>query len=185
MTCVAGIVERGGVYLGGDSIAVGGYAMEVRAMPKVFRHGPFVIGCAGSFRVADVIRYRFEPPLPDAASDLHRYMATVFADTLRDVLKAHGVVNVENNIEEAPAELLVGVRGRLFTVNDDFHVGESVHRFAAVGCGSDLAMGALYALGTRGTPRERLTKALHAAEAFSAGVRAPFRFATLTRDRAA
>jgi ATP-dependent protease HslVU (ClpYQ) peptidase subunit len=178
VTCVAGIAERGAVYLGADSIAIGGYAMDVRATPKVFRHGAFLIGCAGSFRVADVIRYRFEPP-PLTRDDLHRYLATAFVDALRDVLKGHGVAVVENNAEESPAEILVGVRGRLFTIDDDLHVGESCHGFAAVGCGRDLALGALYALGSRGTPRRRLTTALTAAESFSAGVRSPFTFATI------
>lgn len=184
MTCVCGIAERGGVYLGADSIAVGGYTMDVRATPKVFRHGPFVIGCANSFRAADVIRYRFEPPPLPRTADLHRYMASAFVDGLRDALKTHGVTSVDNNAEASPIELLVGVRGQLFTIDDDLHVGASEHRFAAAGCGRDLALGALYALGTNGTPRARLSTALHAAQAFSAGVRAPFRFVTLARDRA-
>lgn len=184
MTCVCGIAERGRVYLGADSIAVGGYSMDVRATPKVFRRGPFVIGCANSLRAADVIRYRFHPlPLPvNPSFNLHRYMATDFVDALRDVLKAHGVMVVENSAEEAPLELVVGVRGRLFTLDDDLQVGESTHDFAAVGCGRDLALGALYA--STGTPRTRLTTALRAAQAFSAGVRAPFRFVTLAKERA-
>jgi ATP-dependent protease HslVU (ClpYQ) peptidase subunit len=183
MTCIAGVVARGAVHLGGDSIAIGGYAMDVRTTPKVWRRGWFVIGCAGSLRAADVLRYRFAPTPPpaDPSFDLHRYMATDFVDALRDVLKAHGVLAVENNAEEVQAELLVGARGRLFTIDDDLQVGESEHAFAAIGCGRDLAMGALYA--TKGAPRSRLTKALHAAESFSAGVRAPFRFATLPRSR--
>ena len=182
MTCIVGIAEHGNVYLGGDSIAVGGYSMHVRATPKVFRLGAFVIGCANSFRAADVIRYKFEPPpLPKPGADLHRHMAAVFVDALRDALKSHGASVVENNAEQAPAELLVGVRGRLFAIDDDFHVGESCHDFAAIGCGGDVALGALHALGRSGTPRARLTSALNAAQAFSAGVRGPFNFVTLRR----
>jgi hypothetical protein len=171
------------VHLGADSIAIGGYAMDVRTTPKVFRRGWFVIGCAGSFRAWDVIRYRFAPTPPPASPsfDLHRYMATDFVDALRDVLKTHGVMVVENNTEEANLSLLVGIRGRLFTLDEDLQVGESEHAFAAIGCGRDLAMGALYA--TKGAPRARLTTALRASEAFSAGVCAPFRFATLPRSR--
>jgi ATP-dependent protease HslVU (ClpYQ) peptidase subunit len=183
MTCVVGIAERGAVYLGGDSIAVGGYTMDTRATPKVFRHGPFVIGCAGSLRASDVLRYRFAPNAPPKKFDLHRYMATDFVDAVREVLKAHGVMVVENGAEATPTEFIVGLRGRLFTLDDDLQVGESTHGFAAVGCGRDLALGALYAMPT-GDPRARLTTALRAAQAFSAGVRAPFRFATLSRERA-
>jgi ATP-dependent protease HslVU (ClpYQ) peptidase subunit len=184
VTCVVGLVDRGAVYLGGDSIAVGGYSMDVRATPKVFKHGPFVIGCAGSLRAADVVRYRFSPPLPPDSHtlDLHRYMATDFVDELRTALKSHGVVVVENNAEEAPCDFIVGVRGRLFTIEGDLQVGESTRGYASIGCGREAALGALYALGSKGTPRSRLTAALGAAEAFSAGVRGPFRFAAVARQ---
>lgn len=182
MTCICGIAERGAVYLGADSIAVGGYLMELRTTPKVFRHGPFVIGCAGSLRASDVIRYRFAPNAPPPKFDLHRYMATDFVDAMRDVLKSHGIMVVENGAEETPTEFVVGLRGRLFTIDDDLQVGESTRGFTAVGCGRDLALGALYALQS-GDPRARITTALRAAQAFSAGVRAPFRFITLQRER--
>jgi ATP-dependent protease HslVU (ClpYQ) peptidase subunit len=181
VTCVCGIVDRGAVHLGADSIAIAGYTMEVRATPKVVRRDWFVIGCAGSFRAWDVLAYRFAPTPPPASPsfDLHRYMATDFVDELRTVLKAHGVMVVENNAEEVNASLIVGIRGRLFTLDDDLQVGESTTAYAAIGCGRDLALGALYAVGKKGSPRSRLTTALRAAQTFSAGVRAPFRFATL------
>ncbi|GAA4716378.1 hypothetical protein [Phytohabitans rumicis] len=45
----------------------------------------------------------------------------------------------------------------------------------AVGCGSDLALGALFATArTRMSPHRRVMVALQAAERFSAGVRGPF-----------
>jgi ATP-dependent protease HslVU (ClpYQ) peptidase subunit len=183
VTCVAGIAERGAVYLGGDAIAVAGYSMHTRDLPKVFTLGPFVIGCANSFRAADVVRYKFAPPTPQPKDDLHCYMATTFVDALRETYKAHGVAVIENSAEEVPCEMLVGVRGTLFTVEDDFQVGVPRGGIAAVGCGGDVALGALYALGKRGTPKSRLTTALHAAEAFCAGVRAPFSYVTLRRPR--
>lgn len=115
MTCVCGIAESGRIHLGGDAIAVGGYSMHVRTTPKVFASGPFVIGCASSFRAADVVRYKFSPPLPHPTDDLHCYMATVFVDALRDALKTNGVQSVENSVEEVEMSMLIGVGGQLFT----------------------------------------------------------------------
>lgn len=66
-------------------------------------------------------------------------------------------------------------------VEGDFHIGHPLAGIAAIGCGSDIALGALYALGNKGTPRSRLGTALKAAEAFSAGVRGPFSFVTSRR----
>ena len=40
--------------------------------------------------------------------------------------------------------VLVGVQGRLFYVDDDFHVGHDIDPFIAIGSGSDFAMGAMY-----------------------------------------
>lgn len=49
--------------------------------------------------------------------------------------------------------------------------------YAAVGCGQELALGALFATEqTSLRPQERLEVALEAAERFSAGVRAPFAY---------
>lgn len=182
MTCVVGIAEKGVVYMGGDSIAIdaGGYAMHVRETPKVFRNGPFLIGCAGSFRMADTIRYRFAPHLPTLSEDLHAYMATTFVDALRETCKAHAVSSVENNVEEVDGEIIVGIYGRLFVIGCDFEVGQQAGGFASIGSGSSVALGALHAT-RKQLPRKRLTAALEAAQAFNAGVRGPFSFATIRR----
>ena len=59
--------------------------------------------------------------------------------------------------------------------NGDFQVGELHDPFAAVGCGMDLAHGALYALRDSDLdPESKVRLALEAAERFSAGVRRPF-----------
>ena len=181
MTCVAGVTHKGAVYLAGDSIAIGGLDMHVRDTPKVFRRGPFVLGCAGSFRLADVVRYHLGT-VPRPAGDLHRYMAVDFVENLRDACKARGIASIENNVEEVAGGLLVGVAGRLFTIDEDFHVGEPSGGFAAIGCGFAVALGALHAT-PKVPPRTRLTTALTAAVRFSAGVRGPFHHVSLRPRR--
>jgi hypothetical protein len=63
-------------------------------------------------------------------------------------------------------------------VHSDFQVGEPDDDFAAVGCGDDVAHGAMYATYGR-TPRARLHTAMMAAERFSNGVRGPFVYAVI------
>ena len=76
---------------------------------------------------------------------------------------------------EVGGTFLVGVRGRLFAVYDDYQVASAADGFAAVGCGDQVALGALYATaGTGMRPRARVRTALAAAERFSGGVRGPF-----------
>ena len=85
-------------------------------------------------------------------------------------------VSVKNKNEvETGGVWLVGYRGRLFYVGDDYQVGEYACGFGAVGCGEGYALGALFALHNGGKPKKRIMIALRAAEYFSAGVRGPFR----------
>ncbi|HEY3010102.1 MAG TPA: hypothetical protein VGJ63_18860 [Micromonosporaceae bacterium] len=172
MTAIVGLVHRGTVYLGGDSAGVSGLDLAVRADTKVFRSGRYLLGFTTSFRMGQLIRYSLEPPPP--RGDLDRFMATRFIDAVRDCLKAGGWAKKENEREEG-GTFLVGVRGQLFTVYDDYQVGRAADGYAAVGCGDQVALGALYATADTGLkPRRRVKLALAAAERFSAGVRGPF-----------
>ena len=77
------------------------------------------------------------------------------------------------NEEEAGGTFLVGYKGRLFAIYDDYQVAEMIDGYTSVGCGEQIANGVLYA--TRGQPPdERIRMALEAAEHLSAGVRGPF-----------
>lgn len=179
MTAIVGLAQNGRVYIGGDSAGVSGLSLSVRADTKVFRTGRYLFGFTTSFRMGQLIRYSFDPPKPKG--DLEGFMATRFIDALRECLKAGGWARKENDREEG-GTFLVGVRGHLFTIYDDYQVGRAADGFAAVGCGDDIALGALYATaGTGLKPRKRLKVALRAAERFSGGVRGPFVYMSLDR----
>jgi hypothetical protein len=172
MTAIVGLVHAGRVYLGGDSAGVSGMSLTVRADAKVFRRKRYVFGFTTSFRMGQLIRYSMRLPRPE--NDLDAFMATTFIDELRDCLKTGGWAAKENEREEG-GTFLVGVRGRLFAVYDDYQVARAADGFAAVGCGDQPALGALFATaGTGLGPRRRVLSALGAAERFSAGVRGPF-----------
>jgi hypothetical protein len=180
MTAIVGLVHDGQVYVGGDSAGVAGLDLMVRSDPKVFTlPGGYVVGFTSSFRMGQVIRYAFTPP-PGAlvAKDLHGFMCTKVIDGLREALKLAGWATKDQERESA-GTLLVGVAGRLFRIESDYQVGEAADGYDAVGCGAQVAMGALFASRpdlhiTPWTPPERVVMALEAAERFSAGVRGPF-----------
>lgn len=179
MTCIAAVIDNGAVHMAADSAGVGGLSLHVRRDRKIHRVGDMLIGFTSSFRMGQLLGYSLKPPLHDPKLSTDGYMVTVFVEELRRVLKAGGYAKVENNTETGGC-FLVGYRGRLFTIHSDFQVSESVWPFAAVGCGEDLANGALFATRTSGMlPSQRLTGALEAAEEFSAGVRGPWVLETL------
>lgn len=178
MTCIVGIEHETGVYIGGDSAGVAGWTVVVRADSKVFRVGEFLIGIAGCFRMGNLLRYAFDPPaLPVDDADLERYMVAEFVPAVRAVLENGGQRKKEAEVESmAEGSFLVGVRGRLFQIGDDFQVGRNAAGYDAIGSGSLIALGALYCTG-RGfslAPPDRIGLALRAAEAHNIGVRAPF-----------
>ena len=174
MTCIVAIAHKGTVYMGGDSAGVGGLDLVQRRDKKVFRNGPFIIGFCGSFRAGQVLQYKFAAPTRAPDQDVFDYMVCQFIDSARNALKDAGVAKIENNVEEGEL-FLVGYQGRLFRVDEDFHVGESVHDFDAIGCGERYALGSLHST-IKTDPTKRLSLALEAAETFCAGVRGPFYF---------
>lgn len=175
MTAIVGLAHNGAVTIGGDSAGVGDhYSLTVRADSKVFSNGPYVMGFTSSFRMGQLLRWSLKGPEPDG--DLAAFMSTTFVDAVRDTLRAGGWLKKDADREQG-GDFLVGVAGRLFCVQSDFQVAEAASGYAAVGCGYQIALGALYATArSRMTPERRLRNALAAAENFSAGVRGPFAF---------
>lgn len=172
MTCIVGLVEQGTVYVGADSAGVSGLDIRVRADPKVFRVGSYLIGYTTSFRMGQLLRFGFAPPEQDPRHSDDEHMMTVFVDAVRERFKGGGYATVNNNVETG-GTFLIGYRGRLYIVQQDYQVGVPVLPYDAVGCGADMALGALYAT-EGGRPRDRVLLALQAAEQFSGGVRRPF-----------
>lgn len=173
MTCIVGLVDDGAVYMGADSAGVAGWSLTVRKDAKVFRKGEFLIGGTSSFRMIQLLHYTLAlPAFRDEAHTVEEYMATAFVDAVRDCLKAGGHAT-KSSEQESGGFFLVGVRGRLFRIENDYQVGESLNGYSACGCGEDAAVGALYATPTM-KPKKRVELALQAAEHHNAGVRGPF-----------
>jgi ATP-dependent protease HslVU (ClpYQ) peptidase subunit len=175
VTCIVAVRKGSEVWLAGDSAGVAGLDLMVRSDAKVGVRGEFAIGFTSSFRMGQLLLHKFEPPAPPEKSGaLFGWMVTTFVDAVRDCLKAGGYVKVENGVETG-GFFIACVRGRIFTVESDFQVGETPWSFAAIGCGWAYALGALHRITARQyRPRDAALDALAVAEQFSAGVRGPF-----------
>lgn len=179
MTVIVGLVHKHRVHMGGDSAGVAGYALTIRTDTKVFATGPYVMGFTSSFRMGQLLRHALQAPAPEGGLD--RFMCTTFVDSVRACLKDGGWAKKDADQEQG-GTFLVGVHGHLYTVDSDYQVAEPADGYAAVGCGDELALGALHTTTTLGMkPQARLTAALAAAAHHSAGVRGPYAFATTPR----
>ena len=172
MTCIVGLLDKGKVYIGGDSAGVAGYGLTVRADEKVFINGDFVMGFTSSFRMGQLLRYSLKPPKYHPDIDLIEYMVTDFIEAIRKCLKDGGFAEKKDEKEKA-GTFLVGFNGKLFKIDSDYQVGIPTQAFDACGCGEDIALGSMYSNSSL-PPIDRITQALEAAEQFSAGVRRPF-----------
>ncbi len=175
MTCVVGLIHEGKVWMGCDSAAVDGWALDTRAEPKVFVRGPYMIGYTTSFRMGQILRFAPGIPVPDRGNATE-FMATKFVEWVRTAFRSEGFIKNDGGREEGGV-FMVGVASRLFCVYEDFHVAESTSLYAAIGSGRDLALGALAALSYFDlaiTPAEHIRQALMASEKHNAGVRQPF-----------
>ena len=172
MTCIVGMVEDGKVYIGGDSAVTAGNTVRAVKHPKVFRNGPFVIGCVGSVRMSQLLEYVLNvPPQGDDVTD-KKYMITVFAEAVRTCLKEYGFAEVEDN-KERFGTFLVGYHGGLYSVYSDLQVTQYLDGMTACGSGEEYALGALYTL--KGLDAEgRILVALAAASYFDSNVAPPF-----------
>lgn len=129
--------------------------------------------------MGQLLRYALQIPQRHPDTDVDKWMVTTFIDAVRGCMKDHGWA-IKEKEQESGGTFLVGYEGRLFAVHDDYQVGIPTDGFEAVGCGSQIAKGALFACVDL-TGQARAIKALEAAERFSAGVRAPFIVECLSR----
>jgi ATP-dependent protease HslVU (ClpYQ) peptidase subunit len=177
VTCIVGLAKDGEVTIGGDSAGSNNWQLTVRKDAKVFPNGDFLIGAGTSFRMIQLLRYSlippvYEKPLHDNPEYLSCYMATSFVDSVRECLKNGGWAKKEAE-QESGGVFLVGFQGRLFCINSDYQVEETLCGYNAIGDGDDVALGSLYTTGEF-MPHNRVELALQAAEYHCSTVRGPF-----------
>lgn len=183
MTCIVGFADGKRMILAGDSAGVGGYDITIRNDPKVFIvrqvKGPDVlIGFTSSFRMGQLLMALQVPR--DKVGDPLGFMIQQFVPAVRKLFADGGFLSKENGREEG-GKFLVGYRGKLFTIDGDFQVGEPADQYDSIGCGESFALGAMdIMLSQKGMdPEKALLAALQIAEKRSGGVRSPFRMVSV------
>jgi ATP-dependent protease HslVU (ClpYQ) peptidase subunit len=166
MTCIAGVVSNGKVYIGGDSAGVNADGhLQLRKDSKVFKNGEYLIGVSGSWKINQVLKYTKLEDSDNSIHDPHQFMVTHFLPQLWAMRMP----------EDKDFELLVGFRGRLFHIYGLSQVSEEIADYEACGSGAQVARGCLFGQwNVFQTPHSRIESALLAAERFCSGVRGPF-----------
>ncbi len=182
MTCIVAIAQNGTVYMGSDHAASDdntGWILS-RKEPKCFKIGQYGIAFTDSFRMGQILQYSWTPPKytpTKTNSGLDKFMRTKFVDSVKQTFKDNGYGSIGSSSEEDTGGIfIVGLEGRIFTIDEDFHVGENVVNYMAEGSGGQIALGALHATKNQKNPRLRLKAALEAALEFNMSVAAPYTY---------
>lgn len=173
MTCIVGVEHGGQVFIGGDSAACDGYDRSIQAAGKVFKNGPLVIGYTSSFRMGQLLEYELKPPTHERGLGDLAYLVTMLVPALRKCFSDGGYLH-KSNEQESGGKFLLGYRGKLYFVEENFHVMRSASGYNACGCGAAFAFGSLHTTRDVKNPKARVLTALKAAAHCSAGVSAPF-----------
>lgn len=180
MTCIVGLEHNGQVYLCGDRAASSIDHITVNKAPKVYKkftkkkQVPVLIGWAGAFLFGNVLQYKFTPPDIRTGMTPDEYVYHLLIKDLRKSMETN-----HYQPQEDPGFTIIGVDGKLFTLQEDFSMLHNDVCYNAIGSGSTYAMGAMHALWNGGVgidPESFLTRAIEAAAAFSTTVRGPFDF---------
>lgn len=176
MTCIIGYVDNGCVYIGGDSAASDESDIDVRKESKVFRNGDMGFGYSGSFRMGQLLRYSLRIPVQKNKTPILRYLCTTFVNAVRKCFK-------ENKYIPDPKEdwaFIIGYRGHLYQIYDDFHVAEVNTPYDACGGGKAYALGAMNILHKQKLkPKTKIRRALKATAIHAVGVRGPFKIISI------
>jgi hypothetical protein len=162
-----------------DSAGTANWSQMCRKDSKIKRVGDMLIGFTSSYRMGQLLHYKLTLPGHPEDMDVDTYMRTLFIDEVRALFNSNGYTYFDNSREEG-GTFLAAYRGRIFRIDSDYQVGESVHDFDAVGSGDELAIGSLYSTSSehaakqRGKPlalglHERVRLAVQTAIEFNAG----------------
>jgi hypothetical protein len=182
MTCIVAIAQNGTVYMGSDHAASDdktGWIIS-RKEPKCFKVGQYAIAFTDSFRMGQILQYAWTPPKytpTKTNSGLDKFMRTKFIESVKQAFKDGGYGSIGSSSDEDTGGIfIVGLEGRIFTIDEDFHVGENVVNYMAEGSGGQIALGALHATKHQKNPKLRIKAALEAATEFNMAVAAPYTY---------
>ena len=160
MSCVVGIVDQGKIWMGADSAMTERETVLHTKESKVFKFGRrMIIGCAGTLRDIQAIKYTMRPPNHPKRKSDREYLVTYLIPTIINVLVVNGIIRGDDPIE-TNNQFIIGYRGNLYVTDSVFSI-DDVGKYGAIGAGEQFALGSL--MNSKGNPESRIRRALKTA----------------------
>lgn len=175
-TCIVGIKDKGGVYIGADSCGSDNWFRQPREDRKLFRIGDdILVGSCGSFRVRDVLAYHVTAPERPKDIDGREYVVRLLIPEIRRALNDAGALAyAQDRTESIDGAFLLAYDGALYCVEEDLQVGVTAGGIATTGSGYEYALGSLFSSKHIKDAKKRIRLALEAAAHFAPSVGPPF-----------
>jgi len=148
MTTLAAIQGDGWCVLGSESKATdsdsGTFIFMVE--PKIFQNGPALIAGSGSVRVLNVLQYSWTAPRLSGKST-ENYLTKSFIPSLKKAIaEIGGEIKKDDDVAKFEGSLIVAIKGKLFSIAEDYSWERSARGIYATGSGGDYAMAILHSL---------------------------------------
>lgn len=176
MTLIVGIEHEGAAYMGADSGFWSNSLEDANVQPKLFTLGPLLVGCAGTLRVSNIVRYGIEDLPPVEGADCLRYIVREFVPRMRAAVLEGGAMERDGDqCDRWGGNLLIACGGELYSLSGYFCAMRNTRGYASAGhdLAQAVASGVLASTPNR-PPAERIGLALRTAEDHTDVVRAPY-----------
>jgi ATP-dependent protease HslVU (ClpYQ) peptidase subunit len=130
MTAIVGVEFNGKVYMAGDLQGTGGNNKIIHTQPKLFNKKGVLFGFTTSYRFGQILDHLLpDPVVPENPEEVYRWLITVLIPDIKKAMK--------DAEWTTGGSCLIGVKGQLWELQNDWSVLRSVSGYAAVGAGTE------------------------------------------------
>lgn len=142
MTCVVAVRGKDkNIVLAGERGASDETTIINLNKPKIFKHGRYLIGFAGSM-AGDKLRYTFKPSYPKQGTSLDQHMNTVFLKELQACYEDSFIPHLS---PESDLSLIIVVDGQIYQHHaGDMSMTKPDEDYIAIGSGAEYAYGSFW-----------------------------------------
>jgi hypothetical protein len=141
----------------------------------VFQNGPYLIGFSGNIRGGQLLKPEYWKPPTNS---------NILGDSIRQQLLKFGSCQKSDEGEDETATLfLIGYKGKLIQITDDFQQAEYEDDFSSIGNGAEYALAILYYTRKQKDIITRLLQAHKVASYFSSCVSEEYRMFTFENEK--
>lgn len=163
MSCVVGIVRRGGILIGADMYSCRENRVITNIDQKVFNiQDKMLIGYSGHRRAGQVVEQELHVPRKRKAwTDMQFLTKSILPQIARSIRK-HRLY--EDDTKKTPPDInfLVAYMGILYRVEPDLAISIPKDGYDAIGAGEEYALGSLFSTRRQRSPEKRIQVALQA-----------------------